>query len=67
VFNMIAPREDLAPAQEIGTEYPYVLALARDLRACDDEVKLYLAGKSGPHVVQGELEFDQDDDDSQPY
>lgn len=61
VLNLIAPREDLAPEQETGMEYCYLLDLGRLLRACDDEVKLYLGGKHGPMVVQADL-FDEDDE-----
>lgn len=61
VLNLIAPREDLAPEQETGMEYPFLLTLGKHLRECDEEVKAYLAGKSGPMVVQGDL-FDQDEE-----
>jgi hypothetical protein len=63
VLNLIAPREDLAPEQETGMEYSYWPVLAKRLRECDEEVKAYLAGKSGPMVVQGDLFDDEDEEE----
>ena len=65
VMNQIAPREDLAPDQLTGLEYEYLTLLAADLGACDAEVRLYLAGKTGPMVVQGELDFGADESDEE--
>jgi hypothetical protein len=65
VKNEIAPREDLAPEQVTGMEYPFLEILGRDLVACDAEVKLYMAGKTGPMVVQGELDFEGEEEEAE--
>jgi hypothetical protein len=62
VLNLIAPREDLSPEQETGLEYPYLLQLGALLGQADAEVKLYLGGKTGPQVVQSELNFSGGED-----